>query len=247
MSDPHHSRPLVVTTRRFAWRKVGLGLLLVAIAIVAIVVFRDRISVEALAAQETHLRQWYRDQPLLALTIAFAIYFTLTSLSVPTIWPLTVVYGWLFGFWPALLVVSFASTAGGTVGLLISRYLLREFVEQRFPGRWQAIDRGVDREGVSYLLMLRLMPVVPFFVVNLLMGLTRMRVRTFWWASQLGMLPATCIYVYAGATVPSLQALKEQGVAGLVSWQTTTALILLGLFPLVVRHGVRVWRVNRAS
>jgi uncharacterized membrane protein YdjX (TVP38/TMEM64 family) len=158
------------------------------------------------------------------------------------VWPLSVAYGWIFGFLPALVIVSFASTAGATVALFISRYLLRDYVQQRFSARWLAVNRGLEREGATFLLTLRLIPVVPFFLVNWLMGVTDFRASTFWWVSQIGMLPATCLYVWAGASVPTLAELRREGANGLLSWKLIAAMFMLALFPLVIRKVVRWWR-----
>jgi uncharacterized membrane protein YdjX (TVP38/TMEM64 family) len=227
---------------RPAWQKLLVAVIVIACSAALVFIFREHVSLADLAEREAELRSACRDQPVLALAIAFALYFTVTSLSVPTIWPLSVAYGWLFGFLPALVVVSFASTAGATVALLISRYVLRDFVERRFGARWRAIERGVERDAISFLLTLRLIPVIPFFLVNLLMGPTRIPLRTYWWVSQVGMLPATCVYVWAGASVPSLNELAKRGAAGLLSWQLAAALTAIGLLPYVGRKAAGLIR-----
>ncbi|MFP6765908.1 MAG: TVP38/TMEM64 family protein, partial [Planctomycetaceae bacterium] len=119
------------------------------------------------------------------------------------------VIGWFFGFWWALFVVSFASTTGATLAFLLSRYFLRETIQTRFAGQLAKMNEALDREGVFYLFTLRLIPVVPFFVLNAVMGLTRIRTRTYWWVSQFGMLAGTSVYVYAGATLPSLHQITD--------------------------------------
>ena len=235
-SSPQHIPPP-------GWRKLAVLFGFFLVAGIAVYLLREHISLAVLSQHEMQLRAWYQQYPATAIFTAFIVYWVATSLSVPTIWPLSVAYGWLFGFMPALLIISFASTAGATVAMLLSRFVLHDAVERRFGSRLQAIHRGIAREGALYLLTLRLIPLIPFFLVNLLMGLTRMRVRTFWWASQIGMLPATAVYAWAGASVPSLEELTESGIRGLLRWQLVAALVLLAILPLAMRWLVR--RVHR--
>ena len=148
---------------------------------------------------------------------------------------MSLVCGWFFGFWRGVVIVSFASTAGATMAFLLSRYLFRDTIQNRFGDRLERFNRALESEGAFYLFTLRMIPAVPFFVINVVMGLTPIRLWTFWWVSQLGMLAATCVYVYAGAQVPSLPDLAEQGVAGILTPRLAAALVLLGVFPLAVR------------
>jgi len=155
---------------------------------------------------------------------------------------LSLVYGWYFGFVPALVLVSFASTAGATVAFLTSRYLLRDSVHSKFGARLNSFNAHLEAEGAFYLFTLRLIPLVPFFVINLVMGLTPVKARTYWWVSQLGMLPGTAVYVYAGSRVPNLIELAEKGAAAVFSasqlLQLGIAFGLLGLFPLCVKSAL---------
>src|SRR5204863_7676397 len=121
--------------------------------------------------------------------------------------------GWAFRFWPALILVSFASTAGDIVAFLLSRYFVGDFLQARYGQRLAALNAAVERDGAFYLFTLRLIPRVPFFVVNVAMGLTRLPTLTFWWVSQLGMLPGTIVYVLAGASAPSLTQIADHGLA----------------------------------
>src|SRR5262249_25513537 len=166
-----------------------------ALALGWILYSQGEFSAESLEERRRQLE----DNLLLAVVIYFALYVAVAALSRPfaTVW--TLAGGVLFGRWLGTLVVSFASTAGATLAFLVSRYLLRDFVQRRF-GRWlEPINRGVEADGAYYLLTLRLVPAFPFFVVNALMGLTPMRIGTYWWVSQLAMLPATFLYGNAGA------------------------------------------------
>lgn len=204
--------------------------------------FRDQLDPAILADHESTVRTWIDERPVIALGIAFAVYVAVTALSLPGATPLSMICGWLFGFWRAVVLVSFASTAGATLAFLISRYLFREALQRYFGTRLQKFDEALQREGAFYLFALRLTPVIPYFVVNLVMGLTPMRTRTFWAVSQLGMLPATLVFVGAGASVPSLKQVAERGPSAIVSPQLVIALVCLGLFPLVARRVMAWWR-----
>ncbi len=154
---------------------------------------------------------------------------------------MTLACGWFFGFWQALLIVSLGSTAGATTAFLLTRYLLRDWVQHRFAEKLASINAAFDREGPFYLFTLRLIPAVPFFVINAVMGLTKIRVTTFWWVSQIGMLPGTMAYVYAGASVPSLDKLAKNGVGGIVTWQLLSAFVILGVLPIVIKRTMHVF------
>ena len=123
---------------------------------------------------------------------------------------MSLAYGWFFGFVAGMVLVSFASTSGATLAFLMSRYLFRDAFEHRFGHRLKAFKEELARDGAFYLFTLRLIPAVPFFVINVVMGLTNMRVRTFWWVSQLGMLAGTCVYLYAGSSIPSIDQIVDR-------------------------------------
>ena len=197
--------------------------------------FGKYLSLEHLAEKEEVLRRQWKEHAALVLGIAFFVYVLVTGLSLPGAAGMSLVYGWLLGFWPGVLVVSFASTAGATIAFLLSRYFFREAVQARFGGRLNGFNAALDRDGAFYLLSLRLIPAVPFFVVNLVMGLTPIRTRTFAWVSQLGMLPGTCVYIFAGSRLPGLRQLADQGVREILTWQIAAAFVLLATFTLVVR------------
>ena len=213
------------------------GVLLAALGLTAGIYgfFGESLTLEGLARQEARLRALRSEQPWLVYGLAFGAYVVVTGLSLPGATGMTLLLAWFFGFWRGLVLVSFASTTGATVAFLLSRFVLRDVVQHRFGERLARFNDELEREGAFYLFTLRLIPLVPFFVINLVMGLTPIRTRTFWWVSQLGMLPGTAVYVYAGASMPDLETLSERGAAGIVSPQLVVALILLGLFPLVTR------------
>ena len=216
-------------------KKIIVLAAVVAAAVVGYIKFGDVLSFEFLATKESVLQTFKTDHPLLVVGIAFAIYVAITGLSLPGAAILTLVYGWFFGFSQGLLLVSFASTAGATLAFLFSRFVLRDTIEAKFGERLKKVNSALEKEGAFYLFTLRLLPVMPFFIINLLMGLTPVKTRTYWWVSQLGMLPGTAVYVYAGSQVPSLQTLADRGAGGILSPGLLIAFVLLGIFPIAVK------------
>jgi len=209
------------------------------IIIIAFVFFRDTLSIANLAKQEGELKGFQQDYPILVYGAAFLLYVLVTGFSLPGATGMTLIYGWYFGFLQAVVLVSFASTSGATVAFLMSRYLFRDAIQKQFGHRLKTFNDSLEREGAFYLFTLRLIPAVPFFVINVVMGLTSLPTRTYWWVSQLGMLAGTTVYVYAGSQVPNLQRLADEGARAVFSAsqlvQITIAFVLLGLFPIVVK------------
>ena len=222
--------------------RLGVLLAVAAVAVAAYLRFGDALSLAAIAEQEAALRAYQQARPWLVYGAAFLVYVAVTGLSLPGAAVLTLVFGWYFDFLRAVLLVSFASTTGASLAFLLSRYVFRHGVQSRFGDRLRSFNDALARDGALYLFTLRLVPAVPFFVINLVMGLTPLRLGTFWWVSQVGMLPGTAVYVYAGAAVPDLQVLSESGVGGIVSPQVLAAFVLLGLFPLLVKMVMRRFR-----
>ncbi len=227
--------------------KLAVVLIVVVVAVAAYLGFGDALSLEAIAQQEAALWDYQRAHPVLVYGAAFAAYVAVTGLSLPGAAALTLVFGWYFDFLSALILVSFASTAGASLAFILSRYILRSSIQSKFGERLRAFNDALARDGAFYLFTLRLVPAVPFFVINLVMGLTPLALDTFWWVSQIGMLPGTAVYVYAGATVPDLRTLSEQGVSGILSPQLIGAFVLLGVFPLLVKFALKRFRPDAAS
>lgn len=187
-------------------------------------------SLATLKAHQVEFALLAAERPWLVGGLFFALYVAVTAASVPGAAVLTLAAGALFGLVTGTLIVSFASSIGATLAFLASRYVLRDMVRARFGARLAEVDRGVEKDGAFYLFTLRLVPLVPFFVINLLMGLTAMRARTFYWVSQLGMLAGTVVYINAGtqlARIDSLQGILSPGLIG--------SFVLLGLFPLIAK------------
>ena len=196
-----------------------------------------QLDLDTLKAGMAGFAAWRETSPVLVAALYFAAYVAVTALSLPGAAVMTLAGGALFGLGWGLLIVSFASTIGATLAFLVSRHLLRDSVHARFGARLRAIDEGIARDGAFYLFSLRLVPAFPFFLINLLMGLTPIRTRTFYWVSQLGMLPGTLVYVNAGTELGAVDSL-----AGVLSPGLVASFVLLGLFPLLAR-----WMVERVQ
>lgn len=227
------------------WRPIVFAVALAAIAAAYFAFHRD-LSLHRLAEHELALRQFQQAHPLLLALAVFAIFAGLTGVSFPyASVVLSLVCGWLFGFWTGLVLASFAVTAGDTIAFWISRYLLRDAISHRFQKLMISTDEMVDRDGPFYLLSLRLVHVIPAWLINLLMGWTTIRTWTFWWATQLGTLPATLLYVYTGKTLKSLHDLsKSGGISSLLTPANIAIFVVLAIVPLVLRQAVQ--HVRRA-
>src|SRR6056297_3104917 len=228
--------------KRLPYRKIiVLGVLLGTVAI-AYAMFGDSLTLQNLARRESALLDFRDRHRVLVYGIAFAAYVLVTGLSLPGAAVMTLAIGWYLGFGTGLLLVSFASTTGATMAFLLSRYLFRDFIQSKFSEKLGSFNENLKREGAFYLFTLRLIPVVPFFVINVVMGLTPMKTRTYWWVSQIGMLPGTAVFVYAGSTFPSAASLAQEGAGGLINWQLIVAFAALALLPRIAQQAIKLIR-----
>jgi pyruvate/2-oxoglutarate dehydrogenase complex dihydrolipoamide dehydrogenase (E3) component/uncharacterized membrane protein YdjX (TVP38/TMEM64 family) len=195
------------------------------------------LTLDALKSGQEELDSLLDRRPLLVAGGFFLLYVTVTALSLPGAAVMTVAAGAIFGLWTGTLIVSFASTIGAGLAFLSSRYILRDWVKSRFSERVAAIDRGIERDGAWYLLTLRLIPAFPFFLINLAMGLTAMRLLTFALVSQVGMLPGTLVYVNAGTQLAGIESMRD-----ILSPALIGSFLLLGLFPLLAKWAVGRWK-----
>ena len=198
------------------------------------------LTLEFLLASKSIFASYYSHNPILVLSAYFIIYVFSTALSIPGATVLTLAGGVLFGLFSGTLLVSFASTTGATLAMLIARFLLRDWVQNRFSAQLKTINSGIRNEGGYYLFSLRLMPVVPFFVINLGMGLTPIRTLTFFWVSQLGMLPGTLVYVNAGSELGKINSIDE-----IFSPTLIISFLLLGIFPLLIKKILTMIQTKR--
>lgn len=200
----------------------------------------EAITLENFKARQTDADAWVTANPFTAAFGYLLFYVVVTAVNIPGAAAMTLIAGALFGILQGTIIVSFASTIGATLAFLLSRYLLRDFVEQRFRALTMRINKGVEKDGAYYLFTLRLVPAFPFFAINMVMGLTRLNVITFYWVSQIGMLPATILYVNAGT-----QLGQTESLAGVLSPQIIGSFVLLGLFPLVARKVVDYYNASK--
>jgi len=225
---PNENEPV----KRHARLKKSLLFIFIVAAIAAFYVFdgAQYLSIE-------RFRSWVEQQPFIAGLSYFIIYVLICSLPVAAL--MTVIGGAVFGFGCGSLIVSFASSLGATFSFLLSRWLLRDWVQTKFGQYLQTINKGVEREGAFYLFSLRLIPVFPFFAINLVFGLTPIKTWTFYWVSQVGMLAGTAVYVNFGAQLANIE---EFSLSGILTPGLITGLVLLGVLPLVLKKTMTLVR-----
>ncbi len=210
-------------------------LILLAVLAVLIVLFfvfdlGRFASLDALKAQQAALDAFYQKNPLLLMIGFFAIYVAVAGLSLPGAVILTLAGGAIFGLGTGLLLVSFASSIGATLAFLAARYLFQDSIQKKFGDKLSTFNDNIEKDGAFYLFTVRLVPVFPFFVVNLLMGLTKLKTAVFYLVSQIGMLPGTFVFVNAGTQLAQIDSL-----GGILSPKLLASFALLGIFPLVAK------------
>ena len=222
-------------------KKAVLALVLIgAIAAYFIFDLGQYLSLENFKASQAEIVAAKDANPALYIAGFFLLYVAVTGLSIPGAAIMSLVAGALFGVVLGTLIVSFASTMGATLAFLSSRYLLRDWVQGKFGERLRAVDDGLEKDGAFYLFTLRLVPVFPFFVINLLMGLTRIKTGTFFWVSQIGMLPATIVFVNAGTQISRIES-----TAGLLSPTLIASFVALAFFPWAAKGIVAIVKRSR--
>lgn len=207
-------------------------LIVLAILIASFFIFDlgQYFSLDYLKSQQAALEGYKADNPVQTAAVLFLIYVVVTALSLPGAAVMTLAIGAIFGLVWGTVLVSFASTLGATLAFMISRFLLRDTVQNKFGDKLKAINDGIERDGAFYLFGLRLVPLFPFFVINLVMGLTTLKTFTYAWVSQVGMLLGTVVYVNAGTQLGKIDSLS-----GILSPGLIFSFVLLGLFPLIAR------------
>ncbi|MEN8190941.1 MAG: TVP38/TMEM64 family protein [Thermodesulfobacteriota bacterium] len=200
------------------------------------------LSLEFIKQSQSRFAQLYEERQLLIISIYMGIYILVTGMSLPGAMVLTLAGGALFGLTVGTIVISFASTIGATLACLISRFLLRDMVEDKFGDKLVTINQGISEEGAFYLFTLRLIPIFPFFVINLVLGLSQMGLFTFYWVSQLGMLPGTIVFVNAGKELA-----KIDSPAGILSPTLLASFAILGLFPITVKKMLTFYKKRKSA
>lgn len=182
----------------------------------------------------------YSDNRAAVIAMYMIIYILVTSLSLPGAAVMTIAAGALFGLIIGTVVVSFASTIGATLACFVSRFILRDWIQARFGDKLKTVNDGIKREGALYLFTVRLIPVFPFWIINLVMGLTKMPLKKFYWVSQVGMLAGTIVYVNAGREIAKIESLS-----GILSPGLILSFVLLGLFPLVAKKSIALYKSRK--
>ena len=214
-----------------------ISLIIAVIGVVASFYLLDRshlFSIDYVKESLAEFNMHHDENPVLTISVFMLIYIAVTSLSIPGAAVLTLLAGALFGVVTGTIIVSFASTIGATISFLIARFILGNYVQERYAEKLQVINEGIEKEGWIYLLTLRLIPVFPFFVNNLMMGLTKIKVTTFFIISQIGMLAGTVAYVFAGQELAQIDSLQN-----IISRDLLIAFTILGLLPIVMKQLVK--------
>jgi uncharacterized membrane protein YdjX (TVP38/TMEM64 family) len=223
-------------------RKLAVGGVIVAL-VIAYFAFDlgQYFSLEYFKARQADIDAAYRADPVRIGLVFFAIYVAVTGLSLPGAAIMTLVGGAIFGLFWGTLLVSFASTIGATLAFLVARYLLKNSVQSRFGDSLRSVNKGVETDGAFYLFALRLVPAIPFFVINVVMGLTPIRTLVFFVVSQIGMLPGTLVYVNAGTQLAEIESLAD-----IASPSLLLSFALLGIFPIIAKKIVAIVKDRKA-
>ena len=207
-----------------------VGAIIVLIVLFKVLGLGQYLTLDYLKSSQEKFTVLYNNNQIAVIAVYMLIYIAVTALSLPGAVVMTLAGGAMFGFWVGFVVVSFASTIGATLACFVARFLLRDWVQNKFGDRLTAINEGIAKEGAFYLFSLRLVPIFPFFVINLVLGLTNLPLLTFYWVSQVGMLPGTMVYVNAGKELAKIDSLS-----GILSPALIISFVILGLFPITVK------------
>lgn len=222
-------------------KKFGIvGVIIILIALFQIFDLSQYLSLEFLKSSRESLALLYAGHKVVMIAAYFLIYVLVTSLSLPGAAVMTLAGGAVFGLATGTIIVSFASTIGATLACIVSRYLLQDWVQSRFGDKLTTINEGLEKEGAFYLFTMRLIPAFPFFLINLAMGLSKLPVTTFYWVSQLGMLPGTIVYVNAGKELGKIDSLGS-----ILSPSLLISFALLGVLPITLKKLIALYRRKR--
>jgi uncharacterized membrane protein YdjX (TVP38/TMEM64 family) len=224
-------------------KKIGIVALIVGVIVLFRIFHLDQyFTLSYIKASQEKFQLLYAENRALVIGSYMAIYILVTSLSLPGAAVMTLLGGAIFGLLVGTITVSFASTIGATFACFVSRYLLRDWVQGKFSDKLKTVNEGVEKEGPFYLFTLRLIPAFPFWMINLVMGLTKMPLRTFYWVSQLGMLAGTVVYVNAGKELAKIDSLK-----GILSPGLIISFVILGIFPIIVKKLMAFYKTKRTK
>ncbi len=215
---------------------IVLGII-VLVAVFKIFNLGDYLTLTYIKESQEKFQVIYSDNRAAVIGSYMLIYILVTSLSLPGAVVMTLAGGAFFGLVVGTVVVSFASTIGATLACFVSRFILRDWIQRRFGEKLKTVNEGVEKEGAFYLFTVRLIPVFPFWLINLVMGLTSMRLVTFYWVSQLGMLAGTVVFVNAGKELAKIDSLS-----GILSPMLILSFVLLGLFPIITKKVIAFYK-----
>lgn len=212
--------------------------------IVAFFVFDlgQMFTLENLKAQQASLNEYYSNNTILIIVMFFLVYVAVAGMGLPAAAIMTVAAGAIFGFWTGFVMVSFASTIGATIAFLLTRYLFHDAVQRKFGDKLVKLNAGIEREGAMYVFSLRLVPFIPFFVINSVLALTKLKAVTFYWASQIGMLLGTAVYVNAGTQLATVETMGD-----IVDIRIIASFLLLAAFPFIAKWLLRLIRPDNAA
>jgi len=216
---------------------------IVVIAFIAIFYVFDLgkyFSLEYIKASQEKFAELYSANREIVIAGYMGIYIVMAALSLPGAAVMTLLGGALFGFIVGIIAVSFASTIGATLACFVARFLLRDWVQGKIGDKLKAINEGIEKEGAFYLFTMRLIPIFPFWLVNLAMGLTKISLWTFYWVSQVGMLAGTMVYINAGKQLAQIDSL-----GGILSWKLWVSFAILGVFPIAVKKLMAWYKAKR--
>ena len=237
---------MAAKARSVANKNIAKKIIVVAVLVGLAVVFNvlglgQYFTLSFVKASQAKFTALYADHRLLVVAAYMAIYVLMTSLSLPGAAIMTLAGGALFGLLKGVIIVSFASAIGATLACFVSRSVLRDWVQNKFADKLKTVNQGIAEEGAFYLFTLRLIPIFPFWLINLVMGLTNMPLRTFYWVSQAGMLAGTIVYVNAGKELAKIDSLS-----GILSPGLILSFVLLGIFPIATRKLVNLYKSKKS-
>ena len=226
--------------------KKNINKIIIVLAIIALIaIFKiyglgDYLSLSYIKESQQNFQELYANNRAPVIAGYMLIYIIVTALSLPGAAVMTLAGGAIFGFITGLVAVSFSSTIGATLACFVSRFILRDWVQGKIGNKLKTVNEGVEKEGAFYLFTLRLIPVFPFWLINLGMGLTKMPLKTFYWVSQIGMLAGTAVYVNAGKELGKIDSLS-----GILSPTLIASFVLLGIFPLAAKKSIALYKTKK--
>ena len=217
-------------------KKEQINILLIAsIVVISAIIYKSLVDNELFSISNVKenyllLKQIINSNYILSCTVFFVFYIFIAAFAIPLGTLLTISISALVGFWPSLIIVSFSSTIGATICFLVVRYLIRDFIYKKFTKKTEAINFFLSKDGLKLLFFLRLNPIVPFFLINLLFGLSKIKVSSFYMVSQIGMLAGTIVYINAGAQIQKINSIND-----IINFNIMASFLLLGLFPFLIK------------